>query len=456
MKRLTVSAAMLLQFAVLAGISWARGIYVDANANDDGTGTASAPYRSIAQAMEHAREIRKTDLSRIVIHVAPGTYNENFPLYVDVSNLALRGSTRLIEDDDDLPGNCGRDNAPIPCIEPGTETVITPLPPLVGQVLFTLAPTKANPASNLADITISGFIFDGQSSTPGSGVSIDIDRVDNFLVDHNVIRGGAPGLITRMSSGRIQSNFAYNNLDGFILSGGSKIYPARVELIANRSINGRTNMGAFALGAASVKTKADPNVAEIQTVYDPALHPEEVPDKLAMLVIGNDFSGNMFGFRFEQYIDGGGFYDTSGNQPMTANITATVRRNLCRNNAEYGFLVEGVWVPRTNPRRFTGTFNGSFEANDCSGTGRAGIFGGFFTNGQVTRNPAQINTYKYVQDSQFTLRLDDATLSSGLDYDNPVLDPADKQTPLNNQLMLNGDAVTGKRVTCPPGFPCVP
>jgi hypothetical protein len=179
-------------------------------------------------------------------------------------------------------------------------------------------------------------------------------------------------------------------------------------------------------------------VAEIQTVFDPAFHPEQVPDKLTLLVIGNDFSLNMFGFRFWEYITSNGFYDTTGNQPMTANIRAAVRRNLCRNNAEYGFLVEGANATRSNPRRFTGTFNGSFEDNDCTGTGRAGVFAGFMLNGQVTRNPANINTYKYLQDSHFTLRLDDATLSSGFDYDNPVLDPADNQTLIRKRLYLPG------------------
>ena len=161
----------------------------------------------------------------------------------------------------------------------------------------------------------------------------------------------------------------------------------------------------------------------------------------------------MFGFRFQEYNT---FYDTTDNQPLTANITATVHDNLCRNNAEYGFVVEGFSTPRSNPRKFTATFDGSFEDNDCTDTGRAGVFAGFLNNGVVTRNPGYIKANKYLQDSRFTLKIDDESLSSGFDYDNPVIDPFDKQTPLNNQLTMNGDELTGKHVTCPPGFPCVP
>ena len=85
----TIRAACLLALAAFSEHAWARGIYVDANAKINGTGTNAAPYQTIAQAMEQAREIRKNDNSRIVIHVAPGVYNENFPIYVNVSNLAL-------------------------------------------------------------------------------------------------------------------------------------------------------------------------------------------------------------------------------------------------------------------------------------------------------------------------------------------------------------------------------
>ncbi len=77
-------------------------------------------------------------------------------------------------------------------------------------------------------------------------------------------------------------------------------------------------------------------------------------------------------------------------------------------------------------------------------------------NGVVTRNPSLINTNKYVRDSRFIIAADEATLSSGLDYDNPLLDPFHHVTSLDNQLQVNEELFTGKRLTCPPGFPCAP
>ena len=430
-------------------------IFVDSHANSIGDGSADAPFQTITLALQRAREIRAERPSRIIVRVAPGEYVEDYPIYLNISNLELRGSTRLREDDDGLPANCGTDSAPIPCVEPGTETLITPSVPLpLHEALFTVAPTNDGQVDNLTNISIHGFVFDGKgdNSTQTPGRSIFVDRTANFLIDHNVMRHGAPALFTRLSSGRIHANFTFDDMDGFAIFAGSEIYPAIVELIANRCLNGAGSYGVVALGTAPTD-QLDPNLKEMQTVFDPSLHPEQVPDKLVISVIGNDVSGNMFGFRFEEYNT---FYDTTDNQPMTAHISAAVRDNLCRNNSDYGFLVEGYAPPRSNPRKFTATFDGSFEENDCTGTGRAGVFAGFLNNGVVTRNPGYIKANKYLQDSRFTLQIDDKSLSSGFDYDNPVIDPFDKQTPLNNQLTMNGDELTSKHVTCPPGFLCVP
>jgi hypothetical protein len=436
----------------------AARIYVDVQALPGGDGSRSAPFQTIAEGLSRAREIRHSVPNRIIILVAPGTYTENYPLYVNVSNLVLRGSTRLLLDDKRLPQDCGVHGDASPCMEAGTETLITPENVLAkGRPLFMVAPTRDMPEARLNDIDIRGFVFDGLGSVGSSGTAMFIDRVTNFLVDRNVIRHGGPGINTRLSSGTMRSNFAYHNVDGLAASGGSQLEPAEVVLVANRSTHNSAT-GAIVLGTAGVKAyNDDPNLKEIQTLFDPSLHPEQVPDTLVITVERNDFSDNgMFGFRFEEYVSGSFFYDTTDNQPMTANIRAVVRHNKNRNNLEYGFLVEGAFAPRSNPRKFMAVFDGTFRNNDLSGQARAGLFVGFMLNGQVTRNPALIKTTQYLQDSIFRLRVAPEDGSYGIDYDNPILDRFDGITPLNNVLRINRESITGTHVTCPPGFPCNP
>lgn len=431
-------------------------IFVDSS-SPGGDGSAGAPYQTIARAVQRAREIRAERRSRIIVRVAPGWYVEDFPIYLDLSNFELRGSTRLIKDDDGLPQNCGTDVIASPCVEPGTETVIAPAAPLTtGQVLMVIAPTRDTPADRVTDVTIRGFVLDGKTANvAASGTGIFIDRAEDFSVRGNVTRHVLVGILTRLASGTIRGHFAYDSNDGLAISGGSSIYPATVQVFGNRLTNNRLQ-GAIGLGAAGVRARINaPAIQPVQTVYDRIQHVAEVPDTLAIMLRHNDISRNgSFGIRLESYSGNNSFYDTVDAQPMTAVIRAIVHGNSFVNNGEYGLTVEGAFATRSNPRMFTARFEGSLEANDFAANGRAGLFVGFMLNGVVTRNPSLINTNKYLVDSGFTIVMADGL--GDVDYDNPVLDPFDKTTPLNNVLMINGASIIGTHVTCPPGFPCVP
>jgi len=467
-----ISASTLVLVATIGTHTWAQSagnrdglgegrghrrstVFVDSQAGPGGDGSRGAPYQTITRAVQGAREIRAERRNRIIVRVAPGEYVEDFPIYLNMSNFELRGSTQLIEDEDGLPGNCGSDLVPAPCVEPGTETVIMPVRPLtVGQVLLVIAPTRDSPADRVTDVSIRGFIFDGRAvDVTTGGLAIFVDRANNFSVQDNVTRRLQIGVYTRMASGRIEGHFGYDSNDGLAIFGGSEIYPARVQVKANRLI-GNLEQGVVGLGAAAVPGAVQaPNVQTVQTLYDPAQHPEQVPNTLTLAVIGNDMSSSpRFGMRLESY-GAGSSYDTTDNQPMTSHITANVRGNSFRNNGEYGVLMEGAFARRANPRMFTGTSQIHFKDNDLAGSGRAGLFIGFMLNGVVTRNPGLINTNKYLVDSRFTVGMDDGF--SDFDYDNPILDPFDRTTPLNNVLVINGASIVGTHVTCPPGFPCV-
>lgn len=461
MKLMMILTAFTFLLTVFGGQARGDSIFVDAGTNPGGDGSATAPYRTINEAIAQAREIRqRKPHSKINVHVSAGVYSEAFPIYLNISKLSLSGSTQLIEDHAGLPQDCGpgAPALPAPCVEAGTETLITPLTPLQsGQSLFIVGLTRDRADPRLTDVSIKGFVFDGRAvDVRTSGIAVFVDRVDDFLIAHNVSRGTMISTFTRLSSGKILGQFVYGSNDAFIVGAGSDIHPATVVLKHNRVT--QNNQGSLALGVAPVKAMAtDPNLSPLQTIFDPALHPDQVPDKLKIELIENDFSRNAtFGFRFESYVSGNLFYDTTDNQSMTANTTAIIRDNSFTSNGEYGLTVEGAFATRSNPRGFTATFTGWFHDNDLSGNGRAGIFAGFMLNGVVTRNPGLINTNKYVRDSRFSIAADEATLSSGLDYDNPLLDPFNHVTPLDNQLQVNEELFTGKRLTCPPGFPCAP
>jgi hypothetical protein len=463
---MSISVATMLLATVVGSLAGsqppnAHNVFVDASASPGGDGSPTAPYQTITQAIERAREIRAElpAVHKIHVHVAPGEYVEDFPIYVNVSNVDLHGSTHLIEDENGLPANCGTDAVPVPCIEPGTETVMTPAVPFTSntQVTLFIGPTVDSEDDRLNDVTVRGFVIDGKTiNVANGGVGMFVDRVDNFSIQGNVTRRLLIGVRTDLSSGRIKGHFGYQSNDGLAIAGGSSIYPARVEAKANRLLN-NLEQGLVALGTGSVKGRIrSPNLKPVQILFDPAQHPEQVPDTLVLSVVGNDMSGSpRFGMRLEGYISGNAFYDTTDNQPMTSHIVATIRENSFRNNGEYGVTVEGAFTTRTNPRIYTATFDGSFQRNDYSGSGRAGLFIGFMLNGVVTRNPGLLNQNKYLQNSTFVVNLLDEAGPVGIDYDNPVIDRYDGITPLNNVLQIDGVSFVGTHVTCPPGFPCV-
>jgi hypothetical protein len=330
-KVIMISVVFLL-ITGFGGQARGNSIFVDANANPGGNGSAAAPYRTITEAIERAREIRdRKPHSKISVQVAPGIYSEAFPIYLNISKLSLRGSTEMIEDEAGLPQDCGpgAPALPAPCVVAGTESLITPLTPLqTGQSLFIVGPTRDGSDQSLTDVSIEGFVFDGRAvNVTASGLALFVDRVKDFLIAHNVSRGTMISTLTRFSSGKILGQFVYGSNDAFVLGAGNEINPATVVLKHNRVT--RNNQGTLALGVAPVKVMAtDPNLSPLQTTFDPALHPDEVPDKLEIEVIENDFSRNAtFGSRFESYVSGSLFYDTTNNQSMTANIAAVVRGN---------------------------------------------------------------------------------------------------------------------------------
>src|SRR5687768_7616611 len=79
------------------------------------TGTADLPFKRITDALARARTLRATTDAPIVVSVSAGTYVGSYtsaatatafevlPLILNISDLELRGATRMLLDPDGLP-----------------------------------------------------------------------------------------------------------------------------------------------------------------------------------------------------------------------------------------------------------------------------------------------------------------------------------------------------------------
>jgi hypothetical protein len=418
----------------------ARTIFVQAGAPPGGDGSAQTPYRRITDAVVNARTIRQFANDRIIIHVAAGTYvgsydaaalgsNPDFeilPIILNVSKLALRGETSLIEDDGGLP--TGTDT--------GTETVITSDVPLaLGQSLLVVAPTTDGMEPN--DVTVSGFVLDAQ--IPGTsglrGRAIIADRALGFVIRHNLIRHTFVSIETRLASGIIQGNLLVNNTaDGIDATGGSQAHPAEVVILGNRATKNLEGIILVAIANTLVVQRGENEVtlSPLQTTFnrDDPLDEMNIPDTLEATVTANDFSGNS-----------PNIYNTSdATQPITGTTVATVRNNLLRANGDYGIDVDAGFPLRSIPRELIATFEGTFSENDLGGNTRAPAFFGF-TRLFVSLGINPRSQYKYLQDSRFDAVASDGEFAA-FDFDNPASDPFDG-TALRNRLTINGNAISG-------------
>lgn len=188
-------------------------LYVDINARSSAEiGTESDPYRTITDALNRARLLRRRyRWISITIQVQPGFYSEangeTFPLHmesrVDIEGIYDRMGPESF--DPDRPIIMGGANYAIP----GTSRYVTIL--------------GANSAS------ISGFIFytiDGPDST--SGTSILCDNTSPIIIDNTFKGNGHAGITTigRAHPRILNNNFERRNNWGITLYGES--YP-RIE-----------------------------------------------------------------------------------------------------------------------------------------------------------------------------------------------------------------------------------
>lgn len=451
----------------------ARSIFVDKNSTAVlEKGMASAPFRTITRALEHARSLRfgssthgiRPHSGIINLHVAasPGPYvgsfdpavfdpssptydlsKEKLPLLINIPNLKLHGGTTLVKDDDGLPES----------VVPGPSTIVVADRPQGSKqylMLITRTHPLEDPETEMAgdNVTITGFWLQADPARQLPSSLIGVDGVIDFVVRENVLTNGGMGVWTRLSSGRIADNLAVNNNVGFFLTAGSNNSPAKLNVETNRTSGnadpgaGVTLVGSGDTGNRRVDLDFGANKFRripLPTVFDRELHPDEVPDTLYARVVGNEFDGNgqqQNGIRVVGYLQDP--YSAVVGQDETANITAIFRNNVTKSNLHYGIVVDAGQIPLSDRRIVTMQL--SFEDNilEDNGLGPA-IFSLWRYAGSIGA-PFSAPNPTFAHDSTIEACGD----VTRFHYDNRQdPDPPTNPAPTNNRLTVNGLELSG-------------
>lgn len=429
MRRLLVAAIAPILFPVAAV---AATLEVDASAP-----TGSGKYRRISEAVARAAP-------GDTILVAPGHYaDEDVPIVIgpEKHGLTIAGSTILERDVRGLPTGVVQATA---AILTGGRTGHY----FDGVMIYVTG----------EDVTIRGLVFDGQLVT--TGIFVDGNMAPGRAIARFTIQDSAfrhcnnQGLFTRGAGGMIEGNLfgkvtaaqrplheyvGFGGHFGAVVAGGPLLAgnsPAtEIEVRRNR-FAGNGYAGLFGIGDRATAWPPDDPRA---THENPAAH---VPGALLLTVEANDFSRNHnAGLHFVAH--GNAFYSDPDEQSW---LVGTVRNNTFRENFHHGFTIHtpaGAGSP--DPDRCTDAARGQVRAtlvdNAWQGNEANDALFGFTSNNYMVKGEPKAC---YTHDNQITVNGE----VPPFDYDAPICDPdLDGCVPLNDTLLVNGIAVTGRSIT---------
>lgn len=474
----SIAAVCTFLFLATGSQALAESIFVDRNAPaglEDGS--RSAPYRTITRALKEARRLRYgsgdrgPSPSKIIVHVAHGTYvgsfkpevfdpanaaydpdREELPLLLNVAGLELHGETRLTEDGNGLP---------VAVVDGTATTLRADVHPGSQQYLVLITRTLARPASGFPEdqemagdrTTVTGFVIEGQGldgvRATAPSVGIAVDRVGGVIVHRNHVTNCANGVWTSQASGRIDGNLILrNSTNGISVTGGSQVHPANVEVSSNRA-NLNANLGLALTGAGETEDFGGVGRRSLDLganafrrlpypVFDRSVNADEIPDKLSVRVVGNEFNEHtLSGVRAAAYF-AYPYQTASASQEETSELTAIFVNNVCQSNTRHGIALDAGFPRKENPRKWTGTMAVTFDHNVLDGNGWAPAMFDLWRY-QDSMNEAlgllkpQNSGYRYLHDSRYEINGD----LGDFDYDNRIVDPTDG-TMIHSVLRVNG------------------
>jgi hypothetical protein len=446
-------------------------IHVDCAAAARGDGSAQRPYWRITDALERARQLRRSDPRRIVIHVATGICSGNFetqptrrktrppellPLVLNVPNLTLHGAgiMRYAE------------GYPV-AQRAGTATTLTVDVPRLDSTDNTVIYVGPTTDGGRADGTvIEGLaIDDAFNSLEGIWVS----RTRDITIRGNVVEHlNVSGISTSDSSGSIVGNVFSGTLVGAGVGAGSQASPAKLYVGGNSIVANDDGVILIGNSMATVSFDMGANPLEILP-YPTTPAADQMGTRMDVELAGNDVSNNFDGLHLQ--ILGNFRYPYS----RTGKINVRIHDNRFMDNSGHPFAIEQGFVFRSTstywtapdltnwPAGFFGYFaapfithgpidgpysgvvNASFEHNRWSNAHVTPIAPAMLTYSNIdvydpatgAPDPSLVGVFTYMRNSHLNLHDEDGlfSLPGVIRDDLRPLDPLDG-TALQNQTRI--------------------
>jgi hypothetical protein len=407
-----------------------HNLFVSATGDCNGTGTAARPFVRLTAALARVRTLRAAgDSETVTIHVAPGQYVvsrtpqdctiEALPIIVNVSDVRILGATELLTDPET--------EVPTMAIPGGSDFVAAEVL-TGGEALLLVTPDAAgNPPER---VRVSGLSLQGVGLV---GHGLFLDRAQDFVVQGNVTMQFLNGIRTRGASGKVLGNLTINNHDtGMVITAGSKVSPAAVDIRANRACGAELGILLVATGAYALSS---PGAAPLATQFDPSADADTIPNQVVASLRNNVMCSNTIaGLRVFAIGQLGNAYTVMNSNRYDTFVTIDSRGNHFSNNF-YGISLDGGFPRRSPTFSYSTVIQAGFREEVASGSVMANTFLGFVRL-QVALGTVPPRMFEPLSNSSMVIEADGNLLES-LNFSHPAVDGITGAV-LDNHLTVNG------------------
>jgi len=355
---------------------------------------------------------------------------EALPLFVNISDLDLAGESKFTSDLDGwIEENSIRD-----------ATVVKSEAPLPGNLALILVGISEGMSAD--DVTVRGFVLDGNTQPTGAGLLIAVDRSQNFLIRDTYQMNATYGVVAQGSSGFVERCFMGQLGEGvLVFAGNGTNWPSDVTVRNTRSIENA--FGGLAFFGSSYIADGASQVADFgayKGVFQPIPF-TGVVDKTVGHVLHNDLSRNAATLNLTSGLRMALIGPSLSAGQSAGHLAMTVIGNRLNDNA-HAFTIDAGFPFRSSATDWTGSFMGWFEDNEATGSLTAKALLTFTRNNAAETLPGSLATWKYLVNASYQVMYssgefdDEAWRPTGRVWiDNPDVDPTSGQT-LNNVLIL--------------------